>query len=461
MENVRQQLMDGVCICIPTKDRPEMVEEVLQYTFPYYIQYKFKIIYFDSSINDMTKKVIESYQERGFHNLVWKFMDSNLCLDRKTFEIISGDEDIYNADYIWFINDSIAILKDALAEIALIVQKRRYDLIRLPAAGEGNKEDYICDDINKWFQTCSKGMAHMASTIMSSTLLKADPDWDMLYRKYVVTDMIGDEQHEYFFTLGLYLEQIAKLNRFTGIMIGKRMQWRRDSPYKKGKSYWNDLVFEVWARSYCDTILKLPDCYTDKEEVIRRSDNIVYGRFERQSMLRYRCSGLLTETVALKYKKYWKMVSTLTFDEIRKIASEPLETVQDQLGNRYIGFSDWEENVEKLAIYLQGKPFIIFGAGMYGSYVLKKLIQNGYKDSIAGVAVSDPTVNLDFLDGYPVRSINDFLPLKEEAAVFISTLPDAGAEINIMLEKMGFKNRYLIFEEINGKWGDNNEKASY
>ena len=88
---------------------------------------------------------------------------------------------------------------------------------------------------------------------------------------------------------------------------------------------------------------------------------------------------------------------------------------------------------------------------MYGSYVLKKLLQDGFANSIAGIAVSDPAVNLDFLDGYPVQSISDFLNLKEDAAVFISTLPDIGAEIDKILEKMGFKNRYLIFEEINGK----------
>lgn len=159
-----------------------MVEEVLKYTFEYYTQYKFKVIYFDSSINNATKRVIESYQRLGYQNLVWKPMDSNLCLDRKTFEIISKDNDIRSAYYIWFINDSIAILKDALAKIALIVQEKRYDLIRLPASGEGKKEDYVCEDINEWFQICSKGMAHMASTIMRSTLLKADPDWNELYR---------------------------------------------------------------------------------------------------------------------------------------------------------------------------------------------------------------------------------------------------------------------------------------
>ena len=443
-------LMKGVCICIPTKDRPEMVNEVLEYTQPYYTNYGFKIIYFDSSEKDDTRKIIESYRASGYGNLVWKHMDPNFCLDRKTFEILSGDEDVQSAEYVWLINDSIAIYQEALAAIAEVLEKN-YDLVRLPASGDGKKEDFICTDIDEWFQVCSKGMAHMASTIMRSTLLKADPDWQQLYDKYVVSDVMGDGIHQYFFTIGLYLEQIAKLERFSGIMLGKRMQWRRDSPYKKGKSYWNHIVIDVWARSYCDTVLCLPECYTNKEEVIRQSDNIVYGRFERQSMIEYRREGLLTKEVAFKYRKYWSMVSTLSFDEIVEIASASEEMLSDRYGGKRFDYGSWEENVEKLEENIKGKPIIIFGAGMYGSYVVKKLLQDGFADDIAGVAVSDVTLNLDRLEGFQVQDIKEFLHMREEAEVLVSTLPDKGVVIEAMLKGMGFINCRLIFEVIDGK----------
>lgn len=442
---MRGLFKQNVCICIPTKNRAEMVKEVLEYTQSYYVNYNLKVIYFDSSENDDTHNIIEKYRVFGYGNLVWKHMDSNMCLDRKTFEILSKDEDVQNAEYIWLINDSIAIYQDALAAITEIIEKK-YDLIRLPAAGDGKKEDFICNDVDEWFQVCSKGMAHMASTIMRSTLLKANPDWEQLYDKYIVSDIIGDEIHEYFFTIGLYLEQIAKLKRFSGIMIGKRMQWRRDSPCKKGRSYWNNIVIDVWARSYCETILRLPDCYTNKEDVIRCSDNIVYGRFERQSMIEYRRNGLLTEEIALKYKKYWGMVSTLSFAEIVRIASSSEEELEDQYGSRRFDYGAWEENVEKFEKKLKGKPIIVFGAGLYGSYVLKKLLQDGYADDIIGVAVSDKTVNLDIVEGFQVNDIKNFAFMKEEAEVLISTLPDAGVVIEAMLKKIGFINCHLIFE---------------
>lgn len=445
-------LMKEVCICIPTKDRPEMVREVLGYTLSYYTKYDFKIIYFDSSEKDDTHKVIENYIALGYDNLVWKHMDPQFCLDRKTFEILSGDEDVQKAEYIWLINDSIAIYQEALDVIAGIIEKK-YDLIRLPASGEGKKEDYICTNIDEWFRVCSKGMAHMASTIMRNTLLQADPDWEQLYEKYIASDIVGDEIHEYFFTIGLYLEQIAKLDRFSGIMLGKRMQWRRDSPYKKGKSYWNDILIDVWARSYCDTILRLPDRYTNKEEVIRCSDNIVYGRFERQSMLEYRRSGLLTKEIALKYEKYWEMVSTLPFDEILRIASVPEEKLTEMYGSKRFDYGAWEENVDRLEEVIKGKPIIIFGAGMYGSYVLKKLLQDGFAQDIAGVAVSDKSVNLDSLEGYEIQDIKEFVPVKEEAEVIVSTLPDTGLVIENTLKSMGFVNCHLLFEVADGNEG--------
>ena len=116
-----QPSMEGVCICIPTRNRAEMVKEVLEYTRPYYADYRFKILYFDSSDNDETRKVVEAHKEAGYCNLMWKSMDTALCLDRKTFEIFKEDEEVHLADYIWLINDSIAITKDALETIGEIV----------------------------------------------------------------------------------------------------------------------------------------------------------------------------------------------------------------------------------------------------------------------------------------------------------------------------------------------------
>lgn len=88
---------------------------------------------------------------------------------------------------------------------------------------------------------------------------------------------------------------------------------------------------------------------------------------------------------------------------------------------------------------------------MYGSYVVKKLLQDGFADDIAGVAVSDVTLNLDRLEGFQVQDIKEFLHMREEAEVLVSTLPDKGVVIEAMLKGMGFINCRLIFEVIDGK----------
>ena len=102
---------------------------------------------------------------------------------------------------------------------------------------------------------------------------------------------------------------------------------------------------------------------------------------------------------------------------------------------------------------IKGKPIIIFGAGMYGSYVLKKLLQDGFAQDIAGVAVSDKSVNLDSLEGYEIQDIKEFVPVKEEAEVIVSTLPDTGLVIENTLKSMGFVNCHLLFEVADGNEG--------
>ena len=216
--------MKKILVVVPTMGRSEMVEEVLRHEILLYQKYDIHICYYDSSINDATKYVIDTINKEYDADILYKPKDSSLCLDYKIIEIFQ-DLQKMDYDYYWMINDSISINEDILEYITLIIEKG-YDLIRLPLAGSGSMEDYMTDDVVDWFHQCSSGMAHMASTIMRKSLLEGHIDWNGLRDKYVCNNTL-DENHGFFFTVGFYLEQIAKLNSFKGLLIGNRYKWRR------------------------------------------------------------------------------------------------------------------------------------------------------------------------------------------------------------------------------------------
>lgn len=434
--------MKKVLIAVPTKDRPDMVREVLEYELPYYKNFNIDICYIDSSESDNTQEVIISLSKKYDKDIIYMTKSPRLCLDYKLVDVFK-DFQAMEYDYYWLINDSISISEEMLNYVMKIVDDG-YDLIRLPLAGSGNKEDFITNDVDEWFQKCSASMAHMASTIMSKALLEGNIDWDNLRKKYVNNNEL-DEKHGYFFTVGFYLEQIAKLDDFKGIFIGNRFKWRRDCPLKREKSYWQDKVFETWAKSYTETILNLPNIYKNKEDVIRQSDNIRVGRFSKENLIHYRISGLYDVDTYKKYKKYLKYVTDEKQSTCEKIAKTSIEELKKNYPN-YIKVEDsWEEKLDLIENKLVNKNIYIYGAGLYGERVVNKLICDGYSKRVKGVVVTESGINITSLLGKPVLGI-DNTNFELDDYIILSALPKTAESMKRELDKRNIKNYIGLFD---------------
>lgn len=431
--------MKKILMAIPTKDRSEMVREVLNYEVKYYKDYDIELCYYDSSIDDKTKRVISDIGEIAGVKIFYKRMGDGLCLDYKIIEMFKEFEKS-DYDYFWLVNDSVSISEQMLRKV-IAATECDYDLIRLPLAGEGRTEDYVTEDINEWFLNCSQGMAHMASTIMSTSLLALKTDWDELRDKYVYNNELNDE-HGYFFTVGFYLEQIKRLRQFKGLFIGNCCKWRRDSPLKKNNIYWYPYVFETWAKSYPETILKLPDEYTDKEEVIRKSDNITPGRFSKEMLIHYRLNGLYDVKIYERYKAYFKYITNESEEICYQIAVEPVESLKAKYKNLLAVEDAWEEKLSIIEKKIKNCAVYIYGAGLYGEKSIQKLTKDGIE--VRNVLVTNINNNVSEICGVKICSIDDIAI--DDGYIIICTLPGTAAKIKEELDKRNISNYIGLFD---------------
>lgn len=434
--------MKKILMVIPTMGRSEMVREVLDFELSYYKKYPISVCYYDSSTDDKTKQVIEDASAKNAFDIIYKKTNSKLCLDYKIVEIFKELKTL-EYDYYWLINDSISILEEMLQYVFEIIEKD-YDLIRLPLSGAGKKEDYITDSPNDWFCNCSQGMAHMASTIMSKSLLNMPIDWQELCEKYIMNNTL-DDMHGYFFTVGFYLEQILRLDNFSGIFIGNRYKWRRDSSLKGKQIYWRRYVFETWAKSYPETILKLPPIYTDKENVIRKSDNIVSERFSKEMLIYYRINGLYDIDKFEKFRNYFKYITTENEDVCCEIAKTPMEVLKRKYPNLIALEEEWEVKLEKIEKIIGNNSFYIYGAGLYGQKVVNKLQSDGFGKLINGILVTSKEENADRICKINVYDIDE-VKLTEESYIVVCALPGTAEKIKKELEKRHFKKYIGLFD---------------
>jgi len=435
-----------VLICIPTKDRPGMVEDVLRFEPGCYKEFGINIRYYDSSEGNETYDAVERCISAGQSNYSWLGTPAEQCLDIKLLHILKNDAIILEYDHIWFINDSISITRKALKEIMPLLDTN-YDLIRLPFPGYGSREDCIVNSPEQWFGDVSYGMSFMASTIMSTSLLKMpDIDWDGLEERYVGTNDINDPDHGFFFMIGFYLEQILKLEQFKGLLVGNRLKWYSVSSLKKGRSYWNDIVFEVWARSYPDTIYRLPDNYVNKEDVIRKSDNVIQGRFGVRALANYRLRGLFDPSVYHKYKNRFHLISNVPLRHIALIAYAPKFIIR-LLGRSSVSdVSEWKKRLHDLYKTLDKRNYIvIYGAGIYGEKCVEELMGSSLADKVLCVAVTDEKTNVTTVSGQRVRAIADLKDYVKISTVLIAALPDIAEKIRPILKKHRFKHIVELF----------------
>lgn len=439
----RAKRVPSIVMCIPTRNRPEMVREVLEHELEDYRRSGIRLCYYDSSDDAETRETIAAFNARHGTHVGCKTLARELCVDSKLVEILK-DFEASEEEYLWLVNDSISISSAMLSRV-MVLAHEGYDLIRLPIAGAGAKEDAVSTDAQDWFRNHSRGMAHMASTVMRRTLVDAPHDWDVLTQKYIGSNELG-AGHQYFFMVAFYLEQILQLQRFRGIYLGNTMKWRRDSPLKKWEVYWKDYLFDVWARSYTETILALPDAYRDKAAVIRASDNVMVGRFSRQSLVTYRLNGWYRLSTFFTYRKFFPLVSDEPLWLCLLIACVPVAFLRARYPYLLDVEDHWEEKMERLIRSLGEESVIIYGAGRYGENMVRKMLSAGRKSQLLGVAVTSTDGNIDAIAGVPVRAIDDYLDQRQRALVIVATLPHAAASIKKELEKRRFQHIRMLFQ---------------
>lgn len=96
---------DKMVVCMPTCGHPNVIEDVLQHCADVDKRYALDVYFYDSSKDDETKKVIESYQNRGYDNLHYIVLDPELPLIDKFENIYLLKNIQMKYKYMWYLRE--------------------------------------------------------------------------------------------------------------------------------------------------------------------------------------------------------------------------------------------------------------------------------------------------------------------------------------------------------------------
>lgn len=253
--------MDKLAICIPTYNRPDILQDVIMKSFALYQKYGIDVYIFDSSEDAETEKVVEKYKDI-YSNLSYIRIDPSVHSNMKVYIIYQHFQQNALYEYIWICSDTIRWSERVVKDVCQNLDKE-YDLIIVNPRDVENLGTRIYNDKNDFFLDCAWHMTHYgASVVKLGTLLK-NVDWEYMIARYAIPERINHSH------VALYFEQLSMLDSFKALHVSVK---RKDCLFSvlKDKSGWYPHTFFVWCKCWSSMIEALPDCYHNKDKVMKK-----------------------------------------------------------------------------------------------------------------------------------------------------------------------------------------------
>lgn len=303
------KLLSDIVICMPTYNRPELVEDTLKYELPTLKEFKIDIYVYDSSNNDLTENIVNNYVNKGYDNLYYIRLDTKITLKEKVFSIYNfyGFKKQYK--YLWLKNDVFSIRDTILNELKKYYNEK-YDLVVINNKDREKLGVKKYTDVNKFFDDCA-----WRSTLFGAVILRID-----LIKEVNLKDLERKYGEIEFYYVGLYFESILNIKDFNAIHIGTENGIFYSS-LKKG-SHWENKLFYVWCYCWQESIYMLPDVYINKDVTIKKL-GVLSELFSRRAIANARIKGIYNFKTYRKYINRILKISDLKKGELLLISLTP------------------------------------------------------------------------------------------------------------------------------------------
>ena len=125
-----ERMEKEIAYCIPTYNRPDIIEQVLGKFLPVSQNKGMDIYIYDSSVNKETLNIVENFIRKGIKNLYYVRIDPGIEVDEKLIMLLSGYGLQYSYNYIWMVKDRCFVEEETL-KVILEETKKGHDAVFL------------------------------------------------------------------------------------------------------------------------------------------------------------------------------------------------------------------------------------------------------------------------------------------------------------------------------------------
>ncbi len=422
-----------IAFCIPTYKHPDMIAEFLEQFMLGYIERGIDIYIYDSSSDNETELIVKNFQSQTEH-LYYIRMPEEVHAGAKIYQILQKKGLKREYDFVWACGDGIRYPIKAL-DILLPQIFLKYDVIHINAMdseGIGCREYENC---NEYFRDCAWHTTLCGALILNSNTILKDVCWEK-YEKNFLRDEFLSYPHVCF-----YFNRFLELPRFRAKHISGYYSYT--SKMKKRSGWYKD-TFKVLADGWIKIINSLPDCYTDKDEVIRKLGK--YSVLEDESaFLQKRIDGVYNEKIYIQYEEQLPQICDVPIEQLKKIA---FMTV----GQAELEMKKWIEKrhqngLAELSAFLKKYPkILIYGAGLNAKRYAK--VFNAENIFYEGFCVSQKKAFENKLMGHQIYAVEELENDLKSYGIYLALNVENRKQVRSFLQKKGLSDQLFFSEEL-------------
>lgn len=207
--------------------------------------------------------------------------------------------------YMWFLKDRSWCGEKTL-KLMYRATEEPHDVIFLDVGHpDCPSELSICRDADEFYHRCGDYATSMDTTIYHvQSILK--------------NTFNSDYRNPFFYHFLIIFEQLAKKSLPDICLLAGRNVTIFQS--HKGHSGWHENRLKIWGTEWIHANESLPDCYTHKDEIIKRTASFPWILGDVNVLVDLHDKGILTPEYFEEIKEFWERVSDMSLETLRQIA---------------------------------------------------------------------------------------------------------------------------------------------
>lgn len=415
-----------LCVCMPTCNRSECIERILEEELDILNQAGIDIRIYDSSSRDDTRKLVSAYQSRGYQNLFYKHVDYTVHPNKKAF-IIFKEAEKTGYDYIWMIHDHTYCSDAKGLSMILEALSEGYDFYLLNMQSNSFRTIEI-KDLNEFLMLGAWPLNSFGASILNVNSFIKGTDWKFVSKKYLKKKTLN------YAHVGFYFERAAQIDHIKICKLELPREFFLDF-LRYEKTSWDQETIRICTECWGSNILELPDVYTNKNQALRTQDKWFLSKYK---LIFYKKSRQFTVRSFMRYREWFQRISPETYWQDLMIAALPFAT------SKYICCHRLVKRIKKARSAHQ--KVLIYGAGRH-AVECADLLKNIGLDFEAFIVTSKEG-NPDSLAGHPVYEAKVMLRGRK-ALVIIAVLTSGVNEVKQYIGELNGGNPapdYIVFE---------------